>query len=239
MHLAYLDESASERCYYVTAVIVQDSDVVGLTSALQEVADYAWDAYSGVPHSPELHAHAISNGKEDWTSMKKDYEAQKDVLNRAVEAIADSDVAIYIRGVHIEKYQARYGTDVEDMHGAALTWTLERVQRHAAATNEVALVIADERRGSEARYRQALRTYQSIGTYGWKPERLNRIIDTIHFAPSKESRLLQAADIVSWAHVRSLGKYKNAQLREFQADLWGRLTNAGRVKEASAWDPWP
>lgn len=238
MQLAYLDESANDDYYYVTALIVEDHDVVGLSSALQKVADHAWGTYAGVPYNPELHAHAIANGKEDWASIAKDYEAQKDVLNRAMDVIADHEVAVYIRGVHRAKYQARYGTDIDDMHGTALTWTLERVQRHAARSNTVSLVIADERRGPEARYREALRTYQTYGTYGWKPEKLDRIIDTIHFAPSKESRLLQAADVVSWAHVRSLGKYKNEALREFQSELWGRLTRAGRVNEASAWEPW-
>lgn len=52
--------------------------------------------------------------------------------------------------------------------------------------------------------RTLVRDFKIHGThsrYGGGP--LAKILDTVYFAPSAESRLLQAADLVSYAHFRA------------------------------------
>jgi hypothetical protein len=41
-------------------------------------------------------------------------------------------------------------------------------------------------------YRADIADYQTYGTWGWRAQKLDRIVDTLHFAPSKFSRLLQS-----------------------------------------------
>jgi Protein of unknown function (DUF3800) len=235
--LAYLDESQTETAFYVTALVVRDAQAIQLTTALDGVIEYAQDTYGRVATRAELHGYPLAQGTDDWARLKSDIPARMDIFNRAIQAIASHDVMVCIRGVEIAGFQRRYGTDAADIHGAALAFVLERVQWAARDAPDVALVIADEVRGREARYRRALRDYQQTGTFGWRAQKLDRIADTLYFAPSSESRLLQAADLVSYAHVRSLRKYNDARVQAFHDGLWDKLHGAGRVREASLWVP--
>lgn len=238
MFLAYLDEAQGADHYYVTALVVQESVAPAIASALEDVAAYACAEHSLTP-GLELHGEEMLNGKAAWKPLKSNYEAQMDVFRRAIAVIAAHEVCIYIRGVHVPGYVRRYGTDVAQMHGAALAWTLERVQSHVARAGDLALAISDERKKEEAIHRQSLRSFQKTSTFGWKAQRLDRIVDTIYFAPSEASRLLQAADLVSYAHIRTKGAYTHPNVTAFNAEMWGMLSGAGKVGEASAWYPYP
>jgi hypothetical protein len=55
-------------------------------------------------------------------------------------------------------------------------------------------MIADETtQNDERKHREDLRLYRESGTVGYRGHRLNRIVGTLHFAPSSASRLVQAA----------------------------------------------
>jgi hypothetical protein len=64
------------------------------------------------------------------------------------------------------------------------------------ALGEYALVIADEVDG-QAKHRADLSSYRDVGTTGYRHRKLTRIVDTLHFAPSRASRLVQAADVIT------------------------------------------
>lgn len=235
MLLAYLDESHSPDDYYITALIVVDVVAIPLTKALDEVVEYAQDTYGGIASRAELHAYPLVSGTGDWTRLP-DIPARVDVYQRAIAAIAAHDVEVWTRGVGLAGLRKKYGTEI-DPHGVALTFVLERVQWSARDRNDVALVIADEVRGRETAYRGALRQYQETGTWGWRAVTLDRIADTMHFAPSSESRLLQAADLVSYSHRQTLRVHKDARAQAFYTGLWNNLLQTSRVKEASSWAP--
>jgi hypothetical protein len=154
------------------------------------VVDFAWDNY-GTPSDAELHGYSNLSGIGDWTRIKNNYSAQVEIYSKAIDAIASYPIAIYIRGVRFVRYAPRYGDVLTDIHGTALAWNLERVQNHSVLVNRETLVIADEVNGSEARYRRAFRAYQEQGTFGYRSAKLDRTVDTLHFASSADSRLLR------------------------------------------------
>ncbi|MEU0961920.1 DUF3800 domain-containing protein [Micromonospora aurantiaca] len=78
-----------------------------------------------------------------------------------------------------------------------LSHLLERVDGYAAMRDELALVIADEV-DNPASHRSDLTRYRVDGTGGYRSRRLSRIVDTLHFAPSHASRLVQAVDLVTF-----------------------------------------
>jgi len=79
---------------------------------------------------------------------------------------------------------------------------LERVDECATGLGDYALVIADEVDG-QARHRADLSSYREVGTTGYRHRKLTRIVDTLHFAPSHASRLVQAADVITFLYRRS------------------------------------
>ena len=66
------------------------------------------------------------------------------------------------------------------------------------------LIIADDR-GDQERHRDRFATYQTEGTPGvYMHTTLDTLLDTVHFAPSHRSRMLQAADMLAFIHRRFL-----------------------------------
>ena len=234
MQLAYVDESKTSRAYFITALVVSDTDSIALGRALDEVVEWAQDTYGRVSERAELHAMDLVGGQGDWARWRESsfIPARVSVYERAAAAIADFDVRVYIRGADIATHQQRYSVGT-DIHGTVLPWVLERVQNDAAARDDLALVIADEHQLRE-RYRSAMREYQRWGTSGWKPAVLDRIADTLHFAPSHASRLLQAADLVSYAHSQTKRTHPDSRAEAANNRIWATLEPV--IKEATCWN---
>lgn len=231
MQLAYLDESRTAKAFHITALCVRDTDAIPLGRDLDGVIEFAQDNFGKIRSDAELHGYAIANAKEDWTSFQNRVQARVDVYQRAAEVIAGYDVRAYIRGVNLRVHTNRYGS-LKDPHETVLPWVLERVQEDAVRQQDVALPIADEV-STQDRFRANVREYQQMGTWGWRSTTLDRIADTIHFAPSKASRLLQAADLVSYAHAQSLRTHPNAHAEAAYRRIWATLSP--RVKHNSTW----
>lgn len=232
MQLAYLDESKAPTAYYVTALVVSDKDTVALSRGLDEVVEWAQDNHGGVRDNAELHAVDLAGGQRDWAKYRppEKIPARVAVYERAVDVIASFDVRAYIRGADDKVFAKRYSHT--DVHGVVLSWVLERVQNDAVGHDDLALVIADELQHRD-RYRRHVRDYQRYGTAGWKPEVLDRIADTLHFAPSHSSRLLQAADLVSYAHLQTCRTQRDSRAKEAWRRIWAKLD--GVVQEATCW----
>lgn len=232
MRLAYLDESKAPDAYYITALIVPDTDTVPLAVELEKVVQWAQDRFGGVRDNAELHAADLVGGKKDWERFRPSDKipTRIAIYERAIDVITSFDVSVYIRGADLDTFASRYAHD--DVHGTVLGWVLERVQNDAKSHGDYALAIADELQHRD-RYRRAMRNYQRWGTDGWKPEVLDRIADTLHFAPSHSSRLLQAADLVSYSHTQTCRSHADTRAKEVWWRIWDKLRPT--VKEASCW----
>ncbi|HWS37032.1 MAG TPA: DUF3800 domain-containing protein [Actinoplanes sp.] len=132
--------------------------------------------------------------------------------------------------------QARYVVP-EPAHGVVLQHLLERVDEYAASIGDYALVIADEVDG-QARYRADFSGYRRSGTGGYRGRKLTRIVDTLHFAPSHASRLVQAADMVAFLYRRVFAHLESDhRARKAKAAMWRRLEP--RVEHEFCWLPTP
>ncbi|MFB7503167.1 DUF3800 domain-containing protein [Streptomyces broussonetiae] len=122
------------------------------------------------------------------------------VYGDALKAIGAHDVQIIIRGLNLERYPSRAELTVPP-HQRVLKDLLSRVNDRARAYGQWTLIIADEIDGA-AEHQPHFRLYQRDGSDGTGCDRLPEIVDTIHFAPSRASRLLQAADLVAHLYRR-------------------------------------
>ena len=132
------------------------------------------------------------------------------VYDKAIQAIADHGVTVIIRSVDIPGLDRRYPSGHDHPHSVVLTHLIERIDEYAATVDDRALLIADEVSGQDG-YRRDLWLYQRSRTWGYRARKIKRVVDTIHFAPSSSSRLVQAADLVAFlarrieAHVETDG----------------------------------
>lgn len=233
MLLAYLDESYDKSRYWMAAVVCPDDQALSLATALDGVVGKAAMSYS-VGSQAELHGYDLFHGKGDWAPIAGMARARIGVYGEALDVIAAHDVRIYIRGVSIPHLERRY-VYADHPHSVVLSHLIERIDEHADAVGEYALLIADEVDGVDE-HRRNLWHFQRYSTGGWRARQICRVVDTIHFAPSNASRLLQAADIVAFLNYR-IASRADTDARAIKANdtLWARIDP--RVRHRWCWVP--
>lgn len=239
MLLTYVDESYSKHSYYIAALLCRDTEVLSLSRALDEIVQKAAADFDGVSTEAELHGYDIVHGKGDWLPLALLLRARVELYGRAFDVIAEHDVRIVIRGVDMRKLRDRYRGIAADPHSVVLTHLLERVDEYAERSGEFALVIADEpgQHDHQDQYRADLTRYRQQGTWGYRGRVINRIVDTLHFAPSKASRLVQAVDLIAFMHHRIHSTAVGADNRAVLVNdaLWRRI--ATRIEHQYYWEP--
>lgn len=88
-------------------------------------------------------------------------------------------------------------------HDIALMFTIESVERMARKHDCRVLLVADEAREVEDSALRDLASYQRFGTrWGWATQRIDHIIDTIHFVRSETNPAIQLADCAAFIAAR-------------------------------------
>jgi hypothetical protein len=234
MFLAYVDESYTPSTYWIAALICEESALIPLAADLDQVVAKASAAYSGISSTAELHGYPLFHGKEDWTALATMTRARIGVYAEALDAISRHPIHIVIRGVDRQKLLDRYSYP-DHPHSVVLSHLLERVDECAEKHDEITLVIADEIDQADT-HRQSLWYFQRHGTGGYRHRVLTRIVDTIHFAPSKSSRLVQAADLVAYLHCRMMsGNDTDERAKRANDTLWAKISP--QVIHSYCW--WP
>ena len=219
---------------FLAALLVPENEANSLTAALNGVVIDAAMDHGKVRSSAELHGYDIVSSKHDWAGLEKEIRVRIGVYNKAMQAIADHDVKVIVRSVDIVGLKDRY-LHPDHPHSVTLTHLIERVDEYAASVNELAIMIADEVAGQDG-YRRDLWQYQQSGTKGYRRRQITRVVDTIHFAPSTSSRLVQAADLIAYMAKRmATSTTTDPKARRANEALWARIEP--RVWHNGCW--WP
>ncbi|MCS6569440.1 DUF3800 domain-containing protein [Curtobacterium flaccumfaciens pv. flaccumfaciens] len=203
MLLCFVDESFKPDLYGFGAVMADAAQTRWLTHRMHEIVA-ALEEY-GVEAQAEIHAHPIFHGKGAWSAVPPRVRVK--VFLDVVDAVVASGATVLLRGCRpgrLRRYQdARGFRDRHSPEQVAFQHLLQRVDGKAGEMGVHALVIADERSDRD-RHRERFEVYQAYGTPGtYMQTRLERLLDTVHFAPSHHSRMLQVADLLAFVWVRS------------------------------------
>jgi hypothetical protein len=237
MLLAFVDESDHGDFHCFAAVLADEDATKGLTDRLNTLMAQACLDY-GVPDTTEFHAHPMFHGKEAWESVGQ--RARANLHEKVIDAIIEADVTLLLRHVsrqRLEDRQARNNYPENfPPEQVCFQHILQRVNEVARTRGEYALVIADER-GDRERHRERFKTYQTAGTPGiYRHSTLPRLLDTVHFAPSHHSRMLQAADMLAFTYRRySTVKESDLRAQKVMDRLWSKLLDSGRLHEPGGW----
>ncbi|WP_051834605.1 DUF3800 domain-containing protein [Streptomyces sp. NRRL S-15] len=238
MLLTYVDESYDRDRYWMVALVVAEQHLRPLHRALDSVVVKAAEHYPVDRHA-ELHGHALVQARDDWTRMGNKghnmVRARIGVYADAMRAIGAHDVRVIIRGLDLQAAGVRRTDADPPPHQVVLRHLLEQICDHGQVRDELALVIADEIDGADD-HRRHFRDYQNAGAGGALSNTLPCLVDTIHFAPSNASRLLQAADLIAYLHRRLVsGQDSDPRARRANEKLWSYV--APRVAHQHCWIP--
>jgi len=229
--LTYVDEAYSKDRYYVVGLGVHHEDIRVLETAISDVVRWC-ERELGTPTNAELHGHQLFHGKGPWEGLEPRQRIA--VYGKTFEAIAVRNVSIFLRGVDMKRLNERY-INPRHPHDVCLQHLMERVNDYCDQTSQAALIIADELHEHD-RHRRALKDFKAFGTPGYLSSKLPRIVDTIHFAPSHHSRLLQAADLVAFLHHRRSTRMEvHPKAAKANEALWKSIS--GRIVHAWTWSP--
>lgn len=237
MLLAFVDESNKGDFYGFAAVIADEHATKHLTASLNQLV---WQASVdwGIPRTAEIHAHPMFHGQHEWKDVP--IRARVGLFFKVVEAIMDEDVCVLLRSVdaaRLKERQSRNNYPVDfPPEQICFQHILQRVNMAAQRRDTHALLIADDRNDRE-RHRERFAIYQTEGTPGvYMHTTLGRLLDTVHFAPSHQSRMLQAADMLAFIYRRRhTVTEQDRRAAEAMNRLWATITASGKVEGLGSW----
>lgn len=208
MRFAYMDEAGNtgrkldepaQPLHLILSVVVDEENVTALHEHVREMG-----RRHCLPHCSkdgfEFHGHDIFSGRGYFAQMApaKRIEIYDDVL----KGIEVADAEVIVRGVDKAGLAGRYVKPYHP-HDVALMFTIESIERMARAHGCRVLLVADEAKEVEDAALRDLAHYQELGTsWGWNPERIDHIVDTIHFVPSHSNAGIQLTDCATYVIAR-------------------------------------
>lgn len=235
--LCFVDESDRGDFHCFAGLIADESVTKSLTQALNQLMRQVSVDY-GIDAKTEIHGHPLFHGREAWRTVGQ--RARANIHEKVIDAVVGAEVTILLRSVSEERLRDRqrrqsYPVDFPPEQ-VCFQHILQRLDKVAKRESQLALVIADER-GDRERHRERFATYQTVGTPGvYMHTKLDSLLDTVHFAPSHHSRMLQAADMLAFTYRRFRTITEtDPRAQKVMDRLEGKIMNSGKVFEPGTW----
>lgn len=204
MLLAILDETYTQEAFVIACVVIEASQVPALSSSLDRIVDAVVSADGPGPRT-ELHAYELVRARGPWRPVESNLRLRAKIYFESLQCIERHAGAIFVH--RSMPGPVRGERSAVDLHRRGLDAMLSAIDLHVRAANELALAIADEvPYGGDL-----VEVFSAAGHDGF--------IDTLHFASSKTSRLVQAADLVAYLARRRLPGAPQAG-RGARVDAW-------------------
>lgn len=190
----FVDESYGEDDYYVAGVLVSDVQYRGLDTGMSLVRQHASERF-GLPADVEFHAHRLMQAQGEWDCMKGQLHECVAIYRHVLRAIVASGAVVLLEGVDVRRLNARYRYP-DSPYEVALRHLLERADSWCAGRAVNCRVTADLIDRQED-FAEAIAGYTRVGTPGFRPSRLERILGP-EWVDSRGEIGVQAADMVAY-----------------------------------------
>jgi hypothetical protein len=230
VQLIYVDESGNtgakrdpkQPIHLLGAVLVDEGNVRPIEDALQAIADQCQPLWSIDP-TFEFHAVDLCSGRGHFAHM--DWSARLALLNELVAVLERHDCKIGYAAITKLRNPSS-----KTPHELAFMFLVERLEDYLQVRNQRGLIVADENKEVEKDVIRNFARYKIGSTgWGWRPTKIERLIDSVHFVRSENNHLIQMADLVAYLLLRG----KRAQDGLFEKFLSERPTANWRTWLAS------
>lgn len=188
---------------------------------------------SGLTKQTEFHATDIASGCRNfrnWRDPRKRFEVLKDLIR-----IYDKPDGVFRVAVRIDVPRLYGGVDCDEL---ALMYLVEKVDAFARGRKTTSMLIGDfEKEKAVNRSVQSLAEYREDGTLFAFGRKITNVVDTIHFAHSHHSRLLQLADTYLWTQQVRYRSGEQSELRTELVRFIEKETDTGWEHKYKYWPP--
>lgn len=243
MRFAYMDEAgntgrnladALQPIHLILTLVIDEARVMAIHDEIREIARCRCPRRCSEPDF-EFHGQQLFSGSGPFDGMRPS--DRIDLYAEVLRCIGRADARVVVRGVHKPSLAARYPEPFHP-HDIAFMFTIESIERMAREQHCRVLLVSDEAREIEDAALCDLANYQEMGTtWGWDPERIDHIIDTIHFVRSETNPAIQLTDCATFLAARQ--RKSEAGLVKPNAavtDLWKTYV-APHIYQDAVWYP--
>jgi len=229
MKLIYIDEAGNtgravdpdQPLHMLGALIIDEANVRAAEASVLQVTNHFFP--KAVLDGPiELHGHHIRSGKGAFKALAPTVRIELVTELLRIPALH----SVRFGWVAIRKAEALRRT-AKHPHELAFMFLVERIQDILTREEKLGMLIADEQHEIEEQLIMNLDHYKQYKTnWGYRPTPITNIIDSIHFVKSRNNRLIQLADVLTFIQLRK---------ERTHATLWERYCDAGTLENWSMW----
>lgn len=237
MICAYIDEAGNtglnlqdqdQPFHYVAAIMFHDSVWMEIKNDLDRIMQIASSQYFIDP-AAELHGTELFQGKKAWKCLEGRKLKRMAILDDCLNLMSKYNIQI-VYGRTDKQMMTKYKNPIHPQD-IAFMLCLERIGTYLCEKQEIGYLVADKScKKMENLMTGRLCNYRKHGPIFGKPVDISRIIDTLHFIDSSESRHLQLCDLAlftisrqeRWKDVAELNRKVSQQVRTWQKFPYGR-----------------
>ena len=192
MFVTYFDEVKADPAngqdsYWVGGIAVPMEAIAEVEGQINEIAKIVFGSTELTPHT-EFHCKLLYGGKGPFKGMKPD--DRMEIFVSLIDILAESAV---IKRVFAEVVTSRLKASQKKPHEIAFAFFCERVQMLVSPKTTILIGDQDDQQvKTMIREFSRYRSNRTFWDYGIK---IKNIVDTVHFARSHHSRMIQLADV--------------------------------------------
>jgi len=216
MYVTYFDEvkpipDQGLKSYWLGGIVVKMDHIAGLEAQANALAKELWGTQELSEHT-EFHARCIYFGKFPFKGWPP--ERRLEVMMKLVDMIAQPNI--------IKRVYAKINVDLlynpEKAAEYAFIHFCERVQR-VVGSDLKTLLIGDFDKDQANKTIQEFLRYRIEGTPWEFGVEITSIVDSVHFARSHHSRMIQLADVYLFALTHQWGARTGEMAEKFTEEL--------------------
>jgi hypothetical protein len=231
VHLIYYDEvkydPPKQPSYWLGGICVSDDIVADLE---RQVSDIANRAFGSPLLSKETEIHGVELCRGNGAFKGRDFGERLGFLKDLLAVIAREDVSRIRVKVNPEKITH----SAKPPAGIAFMFSVEKANELLSEKDTRGMLFGDYDEPAIGTSVATLSQFREGGTQWARSKPIDRLIDTVHFAKSHHSRMIQLADIYLYCQQFAWGDNQSS---------WRKAVNeviqASGVLAATKWKDWP
>ena len=192
MLLIYYDEvkydPPTQTSFWLGGIGVDEKDAQAVEQQMNELSKSVF----GSPYldkGTEFHGIEICQGKGSFKGV--DFEERCDVLAELLKICASDPV----RRLYVEIRPENFVATSDEPDEIAFMFFIEQANKLLSAEDRLGMLFGDYDEPTIGPSVVSLSRFKNTGTYWARSETIDRLVDTVHFAKSHHSRLIQLADV--------------------------------------------
>jgi hypothetical protein len=222
MHFVYFDEVKYQKkvlnYYLLCGIVIKDDRLDSLENEIDKISCDFFEINERTK-ATEFHARDIVLQKNIYEPY--DESQRMDLYKKLLSLIKKYQLNLIDIKINVENLPNEY--KIKNVQSWALIFMLENVSKLMGEISSKAFMVGDHDGEFSDNNINQFNDYKIKGTPGYKRAVITNVVDTLHYAYSINSRLLQLADIYTYIRMLSIRKKHKNNIAAEIVSYWEEL----------------